>query len=551
MMSGLISGLSKRLTSNAGATLVSFIHAAAGAVVRSVQDDLRDRTVNIAAFGVLGQGNDRAIFQAAVSYCKNGKTLDLGSNVIDLGNVAPGAPAITIDSPVGMRIVGNGALVKCAGTVDRCIAIAVKNPVNFVSRGVEFTNPGFDISQTASGVNRIGIYGYFLYATAPYTASAPCGPVEIEGAAHDCIGFVVVDSTTQLGNFGQVAYALKNVKVRGHCERVYYGVSSVYGATDVDVKMMQQDTRRGFLSYGQVRAKIDLSLNCSAGFLGSNAYVELACEGAQYGDVQDIDVRVRVSGVEAHENIVNFYHQQAAATGSIGNIKARVTVDNLTTVGKAAGLNTLALFCFLHEDPNTGNPIASTTRATQNIDIDCDVVTAISGPRVRLSSIPQTKYTITLGRGATEGMTDFGMFINWKVRRGTLSLPFTPYVYGRTTVGNGGAAGTYTLQKGWMTVVDGIASFSVSLTWAGHTGTGQMYIAPFPVKAINSNALGNPPATVLSTGFGAVYSRIGALVTGQGDELSMYQVDQNQAVSQPNVPASGSLYISGSFPLYQ
>jgi hypothetical protein len=535
------------LTASLGASLVGFAQADANAVARTVLDDLRDRPVSISAFGALGKGNDRAIVQAAVNFCKNGKVLDLGSNVLDLGIVAPGAPAITIDSPVNMKIIGNGALVKCIATLDRCVAIAVKNPINFISDGVEFTNPGFDISQTQSGVNRIGIYGYYPYATAPYTAASPCGPVSITGAAHDCLGFVVVDSTTQLGVHGAVPFAMKNVKVRGHCERVYYGVSSIYGATDVDVEMSHQDVRRGFISYGQQRAKIDLSLNCSAGFLGSNAYVELACEGQANGNVRDIDIRVRVDGVEAHENIVNFYHQQAGAAGSIGNVKARVTFNYLTTAGKAAGLNSLAAFCFLHEDPVTANPISPTARLTENCDIDCDVLGAISGPRVRLSSSPSTKVPITLGRGVTEGMTDFGMFQLWKVRRGSLTLPFTPYAYGRTTLG----AANYNMQKGTMSIVDGVASCSISLNWTAHTGTGNLMVTPLPVQGISSATIGNPAAAVISSGFGPAGGQIGALLTDQMDTFTIYSVDSTtHAISIPAVPAAGNLYLSCSFPLY-
>ena len=545
--SAAANSLAAQLLDKFGAALVGFIQSGAGAVKRTVLAKLLDLPVSISDFGVLGAGNDRAILQAAVNYCKNEKVLDLGSYTLDLGNVSPGNPAVTIDSPVNMKIIGNGALIKCVATLDRCVAIAVKNPINFVSEGIQFTNPGFDISSTVSGVNRIGVYGYYVYATAPYTAASPCGPVSISGAAHDCIGFVVVDSTTQLGVSGAVPFAVKNVKVTGHCERVYYGMSSVYGATDIETNLICQDVRRGFISYGQQRAKIDLSLQCSAGFLGSNAFVELACEGSALGDVSDIDIRVRVSGVEAHDNIVNFYHQQSGTTGSIGNVKARVTCDNLTAVGKASGLNAFFPFCFLHEDPATSNPIASTTRATQNIDIDCDILGTITGSTVRLSSIPQTLYPITLGRGVTSGLTDFGMWIGFKVLRGARTGSFTPQIFGRTTAG----AATYSLQKGELSIVDGVASYAISLTWSGHTGTGNAYVGPFPVNAGNSNSIGYPAVALIESGFGAANSLPGALITDQGQYMTIYQIDiTSRALSIPAVPAAGTLYLSGTFPLY-
>ena len=77
----------------------------------------------------------------------------------------------------------------------------------------------------------VGTYGYLLYANAPYTEAEPCGNITIRGTATNCIGFVVADSTTQLGVVGGVPYGIKGLTVRGACDVVYYGVSSSYGAT--------------------------------------------------------------------------------------------------------------------------------------------------------------------------------------------------------------------------------------------------------------------------------------------------------------------------------
>ena len=488
---------------------------------------------------------NRAAIQKALDFCKIGKTLDLGPGEYDLGTTTPGVFPLIIDSPVGMKIIGNNALLKCVGTNGRCVAIAVKNPNGFESNGVNFTNPGFVIANTVGGGElRIGIYGYLLYATAPYTAQAPCGNVKINGTARDCMGLVIIDAANQMGVAG-VAFAMKDVTVTGTGERIYYGVSNVYGATDVAVKLICKDVRRGFVSYAQKRAKIDIALDCTAGFIGSNGFVELAAEGSIYGDVSDVDIRVSVSGVEAHEGIVHLYHQSPEATGSIANIKARVTCNALTTAGKAAGLGAFDIFKQSHE--SGGSVLANTSRASANLDLDCDINGSITGATLRVLSLPAIKHPVSLGAGITRAQTNFGLWNVFRVMRGTVSLLFTPSVSGRTA--NGSAS--YATQKGWFTVVDGVASYGITLSWTGHTGAGNMFVAPLPLASVTSTNIGNPLPAILAGGFGAAGVQIGALLTGQGDEFTIYTIDNTtHGIGTQPVAAAGTLFLSGTFPIY-
>jgi hypothetical protein len=499
-------------------------------------------------FGVIGAGNDRTIVQAAVNACKVGGTLDFGNLTYDLGTVASATWAVLIDSPVGMRLIGNGAQIHCTCTAGRASAFAVKNPLGFSSDGLEFSQPGYLIGSTggtSSSAN--GTYGFLLFASAPFTADAPCGNVTINGAARDCAGFVTVDATTQLGAVSPVFYAMRNVKVTGVCERIFYGFSSVYGAVDTDAKLVCRDVRRGVVTYGHKKGNFDLTLECSSGFVGSNAFVEIACEGQTTGNVQDIDVRVKVTGCEAHSNIVYFYHQQNEAAGSIGNVRARVTLDNLNVTGKDASVGATNVFGFGHENTSGAN-LGTTARTWDNLDIDCDVLGTISGSSMNMLSLPATQVSsISLGRGVTALLTNFNQWFYFKVMRGAKTLSFTPGVFGRTSAG----AAAYSVQKAMMSIDNGVASYSISLSWSGHTGTGNMYVTPLPVKAITSATIGNPVAAVLASGFGAAGAQIGALITGQGDEFTVYSVDgTSRAAATPAVPVSGSIYMNGTFPLY-
>ena len=51
-----------------------------------------------------------------------------------------------------MDFIGQGALIKCRGTgPDRSSTFGVRNPLNWNSFGVNFTDPTFDMSATVGG----------------------------------------------------------------------------------------------------------------------------------------------------------------------------------------------------------------------------------------------------------------------------------------------------------------------------------------------------------------------------------------------------------------
>jgi hypothetical protein len=142
------------------------------------------------------------------------------------------------------------------------------------------------------------------------------------------------------------------------------------------------------------------------------------------------------------------------------------------------------------------------------------------------------------------GVSVQGKTINSRAQNGA----YVPVLTGGVTAGTA----TYSLQQGSYAVSGGSVNFYLSITWSGHTGTGQGYInLPVPCYV----ALPVPdafPVTVLMDGvlIPAGYSA-SALVSRLGQRLQLYIVNSSivGGVSALTVPASGSLYISGSYPL--
>ena len=530
---------------------VSFLQAGTGAVTRTMQSKERD-IVSVKDFGAKGDGvtDDTAAIQAAVNYAKSGFTLDFGNGTYFCGNItSANGTKISIDSPVGLHFTGNNALITCttSGTPGKCSVFSIKNPIDFASSGINFTQPGFSIASTGGTVATInGITGFLFYATSPYSETNQCGPVYVSGSAYDCIGFVAVDGTNQFGQSGSVAKGIRNIVVTGNCDRVYYGMTNIHGATDSITRLVCVDVRRGLLSYGLKRAVLDYTLRCTANFLGSNGFIELAAQGTSYGDPESIRINLCVTGVEAHAAYITFYNQTSTTIGSISDVISRIQFDGLTVVGKNSGIGPTSLYSFLHEN-DAGAVVNPTTRNYYNFDLEAVGVGTFSGNGIWLQSPPAVKTNIVVGPGISSTLSDFGLWNVFNVVGGGKSLAFTPTLMGSTGV-NGAEA--YSVRKGWLSIVNGVATYSVNITWTGHTGTGGGTITGIPISALATSSLGIPVGSIFADGFGAANSILGVILTS-GVNLSLYRMDITTRVLNTASPtAAGSIYVFGSFPLY-
>lgn len=509
------------------------------------------KTVSIEQFGYrsgLVVDVQAVVFEAAANACKHGGTLDVKNYEYDFGYVDQATWKVSIDSPSGMTIIGQNALIKCRAVGGRASIIGVRNPQGFQSIGVSFNDPDFDIAASVGGGSlRVGCYGYLIYANSPYTETSPCGDVLIRGDAINCMGLVSFDASTQLGVTGGVIRGVKGVEVKSNCTTSYYGVSNVYGATDFDLDVHCTDVRRAFINYGGHTGKVRSTLNCSAGFIGSNAYIEMACESTTLGDVYDFDIDLTVTGVEAHESLVTLYHQQDGNVGEIRGIRSFVLCDNLTTAGKNPDLGNLHIYRLVHEQTN-GTIRSPTTRVFGGLSLESSVIGGISGVPILVQSAPSVK----TGKLATSSETNdllpnFGLWLDFKVLSGAKTQTFSPLAIGSTTAGTG----TYTNQKGVCSVVDGHARCSISLAWTGHTGTGPLKIGPLPVPGVTSATIGNPSISVVAHGFGPANGILSGALTGAMQEISIYSTDiTSRAITAVTVPASGTITLDISYPLY-
>lgn len=136
--------------------------------------------------------------------------------------------------------------------------------------------------------------------------------------------------------------------------------------------------------------------------------------------------------------------------------------------------------------------------------------------------------------------------LNGKVKNSRAQCgSYTPVLTGATTAGTA----TYSEQQGSYAIAGGSVNFYASLTWTGHTGTGQSLInLPLPIYTA-SPVPDYIPFSVFANGLtlGAGYQPTG-LIFRAGDRAQLYQ-SKDGASSALSVPASGTIIISGSYPL--
>jgi len=539
------------------ASNVSYTPAGVGAVTTNVQAKLR-QTVSVKDFGAVGDGttDDTTAIQNALDAVLSGGTLYFPSGNYWLGNLTDKQIALTIQSGTDINLVGDKATISCTSSGAapvQSIMLYFIDPNRVTITGINFTDNGFSTAGWSSGTGWYGAYGVLVttgLSGSPYTEQNPCRGFRISDcSATNMLSLVSFDSANLLGQGLGTPYSLANVVVDGWCDTTYYGVSYTRGCKHLRIDLDCFDVRRGLTSYGLQDCTASFTLQCSAGFNGSNGFVELAQDGSVYGDTLNCDIDVKVSGVEAHTAYVNFYHQTATpATGAIANIKANVWASELTTVGKLAGLGATNLFVFMHEYIT----VLPTTNSTWNqISLGGGIEGTISGKPIFIRTVPNTKGALSIYddigmKQAALGAADVaGIFTAFNVDICHIALPFTSTVQGLTTAGTA----TYSQSNGYCEIVNGRCFYDVYVAWTVATGTGQLAIGglPVPWNKTRTGASTNPVGSSLGlpAGAGNVPS---TLVAGDGTKIYCYAVAQTTGASSAiAVPASGAVFASGSF----
>ncbi len=413
-----------------------------------------------------------------------GGTLTIPAGDYYLGSYATSAVVLSCTPPRRGRISAYGArFIVTTSTFDVTPFIfKFTNPDGVVFEGGEFLDLGFDSSAWVSH-DRQGAGGVLIAAT------VACDGFTLRDARAENVTYLIVSS-----NQATNRNLLRHINVIDcKVKMAYYGVDLIYAAQNVDIRGLEcEDVRRGFISFGLKNATVDIKLKTNAGFLGSNAFISVGCEGEAFvtgtgplgadGNVENMRIDLTVSGFEAHVSYVHLYHIQNDSAGSIKNIRANVMINNLSSAGKNALVGNTNIFLLDHELPSTAL-LGITSREFKDIDLSGGIIGAITGVPLKINSVnTSTPHTIALSPGLTAvtqtlAVNNLTTWVNWL---SPFERPYSSLIPVGTTVG--GVASGFVCVGSW-TRIGRRVFVTAKVSWTGHTGTGFLRLSglPFPV----------------------------------------------------------------------
>lgn len=376
----------------AGIVEKQFIQSRTGAVKKTYADKL-SKKVNVTDFGAVADWNgstgtnNTTAFINALSRMKaiGGGTLVVPPGDYYFGTYSTSTEIVAINDLSNTLILAYGArFIANTAAESTPFLFVFTNPNNVVMAGARFFDVGFNPASWLTH-SRWGMGAVALKATIPSK-----GFKLVDCAAENLTYLLVADLRAHkrmMKDISVVDCKLKNA---------YYGVDVLYVGDNLKINnLICEDVRRGFISYGAKNADVDIKLRTSAGFWGSNGFISIASEGNAYddghgvigtdADVNNVRIKLNVSGVEAHSAYVHFYHQQNDSTGSIANVDANVKLNNLSQIGKNTRISATNMFLFDHELPS-GTILRATSRTFKKIRLSGGIVGTISGVPVLVSS---------------------------------------------------------------------------------------------------------------------------------------------------------------------
>jgi hypothetical protein len=197
-------------------------------------------------------------------------------------------------------------------------------------------------------------------------------------------------------------HLLSDIHVQGEVRHAYYGVGANQVDGPVSVDLTCHDVRRAFIAYAARHADITVRASAGADWPGSNGLVALVCPGADLGNVEDVRVRVDVSGTCIHSSYVHFYHQGPEREGAMRDIDATVNVVDMRSM--------TCMFLFDHE---THGVQPRTARQWDRIGLHGSLPAGCAGSVVANPSVTSAPGTVRLDRSLAR-----------MVRAGTLAAGF-------------------------------------------------------------------------------------------------------------------------------
>jgi hypothetical protein len=178
---------------------------------------------------------------------------------------------------------------------------------------------------------------------------------------------------------------MSDISVQGEVRYAYYGVGANFIREKVKVDLVCHDVRRAFIAYSLKNADIVVKVHSTPDWPGSNGLVALVSGGASTGNVEDVRVRVDVSGECIHSAYVHFYHQGPESAGYMRDIDATVNASDAKSVQN--------LFVFDHEIEGVQ---AKTARVWDRIALHGAVAGKFDGKVISNASVSTSPGTVYL-----------------------------------------------------------------------------------------------------------------------------------------------------------
>jgi hypothetical protein len=183
----------------------------------------------------------------------------------------------------------------------------------------------------------------------------------------DCYAEKVVGLLASNNNSAGRCY-LSDISVQGEVQSAYYGVGASFVRENVYIELVCHNVRRAFIANALHNADITIVSGNTSAWPGSNGLVALVSTGGSTGNVENVRVRVDVSGECIHSSYVHFYHQGEEQLGYMRDIDATVNVRNRDA--------TRNLFVFDHE---TDRLLTRTARVWDRIWLHGSLAGKLSG----------------------------------------------------------------------------------------------------------------------------------------------------------------------------
>lgn len=484
---------------------------------------------NVLWFGAKGDGatgtNDTAAIQAAATYCKTyGYTLYFPAAPGGYYNVTGTGPEFV--GPLSIAGDGEASYIRNAsGNACRVRGTALR------MRGLKFTVPaGGHVIVQSGNVDQCRFENISLeQSAAGYSL-------------WDNAGFMYIDIHWSGFRFQHVLTAtVPGFNLVGAGGTLNDNTWEKGRATNSGNYFWNVETTTDNFQYSNTWRDITFEVCVGGGVRQVGAY-NFLIENGQNWDAQ-------VSGPV----LKNFYSVEKHATYSRGG---RGIIRNC---GRWAGVNNTGIYDISTPSGGLGSGIiiescyAAGTSTTTAFTADlkgnsCVVIGTTSGQFQALND----SATVYAGGGvfksnygyqfpATQPGTSDLYTLDRYVESDPAALP-TPTVKGVTTAG----AATYTTQKCSYTVEGNRVFFSLVVSWSGHTGTGSMRVVtgiPFTASAssVSGHACSVIPSNITFTGV------VGGYVVSGTNEIAIGQAASGAGFALLNVPASGSLTITGQF----